>query len=320
MIHRPAAGTLKFAVILLLAVMIPAQIVGFFAGTNAAMAVGIAAGFTMAVTPFATTRQALGSAVLAAALAAAASLADDTPWAVAALMLVSAALLGLTNQHSAGLMTLAPAIVIIFGPSAIDMSAPATFGYVLLGGIIGWIVIRLFKFEAQANPVPQGVAWRHAIVLGVLSAVAVYWALANDVSHGYWVAVTLVVALRPLPEQRANTLRDRLLGTLVGALLSFVVIIWAPVWVAAIVAAICLVLLATYSMGGSYFMQTLFLTPMLLIFATIGDEQQGITYTSERVFYTIVGVGVGAIAAWILDRWDKAAGDLPAVEEPCDAR
>ena len=281
MVHRPAEGTLKFAVILLLAVMIPAQIVGFLAGTDAAMAVGIAAGFTMAVTPFATTKQALGSAVLAAALAAAASLADDTAWAVAALMLVSA---------------------------------------VLLGGILGWIVIRAFKFQAEANPVPQGVAWRHAIVLGVLSAVAVYWALANNVSHGYWVAVTLVVALRPLPEQRAHTLRDRLLGTLVGALLSFVVIVWAPVWLALIVAAICLVLLATYSMGGSYFMQTLFLTPMLLIFATIGDEQQGITYTSERVFYTIVGVGVGVIAAWVLDRWDRAAGDLPAVEEPATAR
>ena len=301
MVHRPAEGTLKFAVILLLAVMIPAQIVGFLAGTDAAMAVGIAAGFTMAVTPFATTKQALGSAVLAAALAAAASLADDTAWAVAALMLVSAVLLGLTNQHSAGLMTLAPAIVIIFGPSALDMSPAASFGYVLLGGILGWIVIRAFKFQAEANPVPQGVAWRHAIVLGVLSAVAVYWALANNVSHGYWVAVTLVVALRPL-------------------LLSFVVIVWAPVWLALIVAAICLVLLATYSMGGSYFMQTLFLTPMLLIFATIGDEQQGITYTSERVFYTIVGVGVGVIAAWVLDRWDRAAGDLPAVEEPATAR
>lgn len=315
MIHRPVEGTLKFAIILLLAVMIPSQIVGFFGGTYASMAVGIAAGFTMAVTPFATTKQALGSAVLAAALAAAASAADDSPWAVAALMLVAAALLGLTNQHSAGLMTLAPAIVIIFGPSALEMTWYAAFGYVLLGGVIGWIVITVFKFQAEAQPVPSGVAWRHAIVLGVLSAAAMYWALANNVSHGYWVAVTLVVALRPLPEQRSHILRDRLLGTMAGALLAFLVIVWAPTWLAAVIAAICLVLLATYSMGGSYFMQTLFLTPMLLIFSTIGDEEKGVTYTSERVFYTLVGVAIGFLAAWVLDRWDKAAGDLPVVEE-----
>jgi hypothetical protein len=47
---------------------------------------------------------------------------------------------------------------------------------------------------------------------------------------------------------------------------------------------------------------------MLLIFATLGDEDKGITYTSERVFYTIVGVAIGAVAAVVLDRWDRAAG------------
>ena len=315
MIHRPIEGTLKFAIILLVSVMIPSQIVGFFFGTYAAMAVGIAAGFTMAVTPLATTAQALGSAVLAAVLAAASSAADDNALAVAALMLVAAALLGLTNQHSAGLMTLAPAIVIIFGPSSVDMSWMSTFWFVLLGGAVGWLVITLFKFSAEPKPVPAGVAWRHAIVLGVLSAAAMYWAVSNQISHGYWIAVTLVVALRPLPEQRAHTLRDRLLGTLGGALLALAVIVLLPVWAGALVAAVCLVLLATYSMGGSYFMQTFFLTPMLLIFATLGDEGKGVTYTTERVFYTIVGVAVGVLAAWGLDRWDKAAGDLPVVEE-----
>lgn len=314
MIHRPIEGTVKFAIILLLSVMIPSQIVGFFAGTYPAMAVGIAAGFTMAVTPLATTPQALGSAVLAAGLAAAASAADDNALAVAGLMLVAAALLGATNQHSAGLMTLAPAIVIIFGPSAVDMTPGATFGWVLLGGVLGWLVITLFKFSAEPKPVPPGVAWRHAIVLGVLSSVAMYWAVANNISHGYWLAVTLVVALRPLPEQRSHTLRDRLLGTLAGAVLAFVVVLWLPVWLAAVVAAVCLVLLATYSMGGSYFMQTFFLTPMLLIFATLGDEEKGLTYTAERVFYTILGVAVGFLAAWALDRWDRASGDLPVAE------
>lgn len=312
MIHRPAEGTLKFAVILLLAVMIPSQIVGMVAGTWAAMAVGIAAGFTMAVTPFATTPQALGSAVLAAGLAAASSLADDTPWAVAALMLLAAALMGLTNQHSAGLMTLAPAIVVIFGPSSVDMTWGATFGFVLLGGVLGWAVIRLFKFSAEPQPVPAGVAWRHAVVLGVLSAAAMYWALSNGISHGYWVAITLVVALRPLPEQRAHTLRDRLLGTIAGAAFALAVIVWSPTWLAVLIGAVCLVLLATYSMGGSYFMQTLFLTPMLLIFATLGDEQKGITYTGERVAYTITGVLIGVVAAWLLDRWDRASADVTA--------
>jgi hypothetical protein len=303
---KPAEGTLKFAVILLIAVMIPSSIASAIGGNYAGMAFGIAAGFTMAVTPFATTSQAFGSGVLAAALAAVSTLAGSTPWAVAALMLFTSLLLGVTNMHSAGLMTLAPAIVVIFGPSALDLSWQASFGYVLAGGLVGMVIIRLFSFEAEPQPVDSGVAWRHAIVLGVLSAGAMYWALANDVSHGYWVAVTLVMALRPLPEQRASTLWGRLLGTLLGAVIAFAAIAILPIGLAALVAAVSLLLLAAYSMSGNYFMQTLFLTPMLLIFATLGDAEKGLLYTTERVYYTIVGVVIGAVAAILLDAWDRA--------------
>ncbi len=311
MFTKPVEGAWKFAAILLVAVMIPSSIATAIGGTYAGMAFGIAAGFTMAVTPFATTPQALGSAVLAAGLAAASSWADDAPLAIAGLMLLAALLQALTNQFSAGLMTLAPAIVIIFGPTSLEFPPWEAFAYVLAGGVVGWLVMRVLKFTAERRPVPPDVAWRHAIVVGALSAVAMYWALANNISHGYWIAVTLVVALRPLPEERADTLRGRLLGTLFGAIIAFVVIITLPTPLAALVAAACLFLLATYSMGGEYFMQTMFLTPMLLIFATLGDEEKGLIYTGERVFYTIVGVVIGVLAAFILDRWDRRS-ELPA--------
>lgn len=307
MFTRPVEGAWKFAAILLVAVMIPSSIATAIGGTYAGMAFGIAAGFTMAVTPFASTPQSLGSAVLAAGLAAASSWADDAPLAIAGLMLLAALLQALTNQFSAGLMTLAPAIVIIFGPTSLEFSPWEAFAYVLAGGVVGWLIMRVLKFTAERRPVPRDVAWRHAVVVGVLSAAAMYWALANNISHGYWIAVTLVVALRPLPEERADTLRGRLLGTLFGAIIAFVVIVFLPTPLAALVAAVCLFLLATYSMGGDYFMQTMFLTPMLLIFATLGDEEKGLVYTSERVFFTIIGVVIGVVAVFVLDRWDRAS-------------
>lgn len=304
---KPAEGTGKFAAILLVAIMIPSAVATAIGGTQAGMAFGLAAGFTMAVAPFAGTRQALGSAVIAAGLAAAASWADERAWAIAALMLVAAALQAVTNQFSAGLMTLAPIIVILFGPASLQFTPAAAFGYVLAGGVFGWLLVRVLKFTADRRPVPAEVAWRHAVVVGVLSAVAMYWTVANSIPHGYWIAVTLVVALRPLPEERADTLRGRLLGTLLGALIAFLVIVALPTLLAALVAAVCLYWLAVYSMSGNYFMQTLFLTPMLLIFATLGDEEKGLVYTGERVFFTVVGVAVGVVAAIVLDRWDKLA-------------
>lgn len=304
---KPAEGTIKFSLILLVAIMIPSGIITAYGGTVAGMAFGIATGFTMAVTPFASTSAALGSAVLAAALGAAATAADDDPLLIAGLMLASAILLAATNQHSAGLMTLAPAIVIIFGPTSLVATATEVFAYLLLGGVFGWLLTRLFKFSAEPQPVPSGEAWRHGIVLGVLSAATMYWALSNNIEHGYWVTVTLVMALRPLPHQRTATLRDRLLGTLLGAIIAFVAIVALPTVGALLVAAVCLPLLAAYSMSGNYFLQTAFLTPMLLILTTLGDPEGGVTATAERVYYTIVGVAVGALAAWFLQRWDQRA-------------
>jgi hypothetical protein len=303
---KPIEGAWKFAAILLVAVMVPSAVATAIGGPYAGMAFGIAAGFTMAVTPYASTAQALGSAVLAAALAAASSWADDRAMAVATLMVVAALVQALANQFSAGLMTLAPVIVVIFGPGPVPFAWWQTFGYVLAGGVTGWAMMRLLKFTAEPRPVPAGVAWRHALVQGVLSAAAMYWTLANDVPHGYWIAVTLVVALRPLPEDRADTLRGRLLGTLFGVGISLVAILLLPTWLAALVALICLFLLATYSMGGDYLMQTLFLTPMLLIFATLGDAAKGLEYTAERAVFTVVGVALGVVAAILLDRWDRS--------------
>lgn len=302
---KPAPGTLKSAAFLLVIIMIPAAIASAVGGPSAGMSFGIAAGLVMAVSTFSTSAQAIASAALAGVLAALSAMAAGIPWAVAALMLVSAVLLAVTNQRSAGLMTLAPVIVIVFGTGTADLTWQEAFLYILLGGLFGWLVVRAMKFEAEPSPVPQRVAWMHAIVLGVLSAAAMYWALATNISHGYWIAITLVVALRPLPEQRADILRDRLWGTVLGALLALVAIVLLPESLAALAAAASLLLLAAYSMSGNYFLQTMFLTPMLLIFASLGNQQQGIEFTVERVAFTVIGIVIAVVAVILLDRWDR---------------
>ncbi|MEI2716326.1 MAG: FUSC family protein [Candidatus Nanopelagicales bacterium] len=315
LITKPKPGTPKFAAIILAAVLVPSFVATAIGGQYAGMAFGIAAGFVMAVAPMSHTGAAAASAVLAAALAAVSNVAGNTPWAIAVLMLVSALLLGLTNQHSAGLMTLAPIIVIIFGPGPVQLDWWQAGAWTLAGGMIGLIIVKVLKFEAPPRPTPAAVAWRHALVLGILSAATMYWALANGISHGYWVTVTIIVALRPMPEERGETLKGRLLGTALGALVALPIVLFLPQMAAAALAAVFLFLLAAYSMGGNYFMQTLFLTPMLLVFASLGDPQKGFTITVERVYYTVIGIVVGVAAAFLLDRWDSRDTERVAVQE-----
>lgn len=302
---RPLPQTPKAAAILLVTILIPSSIVTAVGGEGAGMTFGIAFGFVMAVASNASNLASVASAVVAGALAAAATMASESPLGIALLMLVTAGLSALANQYSAGIMGLAPIVIVLFGAGPIDLPWWTGALWMVLGGLGGLLVTRVLEFRAEPRPMETGAAWRHAAVVGVLSATAMYWALVNGISHGYWVAVTIVVALRPLPEERRDTLEGRLLGTLLGALIALAATLLLPTWGTAIVAVICLYVMVVYAMGGSYFMQTLFLTPMLLLMASLGDDARGFELTAERVVFTLVGAAVVVVAALLLRRWDR---------------
>lgn len=127
----------------------------------------------------------------------------------------------------------------------------------------------------------------------------------NNIHHGYWVAVTVLMALRPLANQRRETLNGRLIGTFLGAVIALLAVLFLPVWGAVIVAVLCLFFLVWYSMGGAYLMQALVLTPMLLIFASLGDVERGFELTIERVIFTVMGIAAAVLVALLLRRWES---------------
>jgi len=296
----PVKGTLPIALKLLAAIMVPSALVTMLAGSSASMAFGIAVGLGMAAAPIggaATARVAVGTGAVLAVLS---SLAGSTPWAVAALILAAALCSALANRRSAGLFSLAPITVVLFGPGPIDLDWWWALLWVLAGGTVGYGIARLLRFEAPVVPVDRRVAWEHGTAVGLCSAAAMFWSLSAHIPHGYWVAVTMLMALRPLPDQRRRTLVERLVGTLLGAVVAFAAVVLLPTSAALALAALCLLLLIWYSMGGAYLMQTLTLTPMMLVFASLGDRGRGIELTVERVGFTVVGFLLACLVAWFL--------------------
>lgn len=302
---RPQPGTLPTTLKLLVAILIPSVIVSAFGGVSASMAFGLAMGLGMAVTPVSRPHQAALLLGLGAALGGLASWAGSTPWAIAVLMFVASILFAATNQRSAGLLSLTPVMVILFGPGPIDLTWWSAVLWILAGGLVGALITRLLKFTAPTLPVERRTAWEHGFAVGLLCAVVMYWTLAANIPHGYWIAVTVVMALRPLANQRRETLNGRLIGTFLGAVIALLVVLFLPVWGAVIVAVLCLFFLVWYSMGGAYLMQALVLTPMLLIFASLGDVERGLELTIERVIFTVVGIGAAVALALLLRRWES---------------
>lgn len=132
-----------------------------------------------------------------------------------------------------------------------------------------------------------------------------YWTLASNIPHGYWIAVTVLMAQRPLPEERRDTLNGRLVGTFLGAISALLAVVFRPLWAALIVAVLSLFFLIGYTLGGAYIMQALTLTPMLLIFSSLGDLDRGLELTAERVGFTVVGIAAAAVVALVLLHWEQ---------------
>jgi hypothetical protein len=306
----PEPGTLKASAVLIAVVLVPGFAASAIGGITASVAVGLCAGAAMS---FATVMPLRMAAVVTLALGGAAALgaavAGD-PWLSGLAVGVSLLLTAPANAYSAGMLMMAPILTMVFAVT--DRGWPwwqaAAWG--VIGGLVGLAIARLMQFGRRPpQPIAWALAWRHAVVVAAAAGASIVVAELLDLPHGYWVAVTLMVVLRPVAGERRSYLRQRLAGTLAGAALALVVVWLVPAELLIVTAFGALVLLAAYAMSGSYLMQTLFLTPMLLIFLSVEDEAGAtVALTVERVVFTIVGVAMAVVLAVVMERWDERSG------------
>jgi len=301
---KPAPGSMKTAIFLLVALGIPGTIASTLGGSAAGMAVGVAGGSALAFASVTDNRLAIPLALLVGAAGAAGAAVEGLPLAAGLLIAATTLLVGAANQLSIGMLALVPVLAVVFASTDRGLAWWAAGAWSLFGAICGLVLLRIIKGKSEPAPLDAPHAWRHAVALAIACAVTFYVALEWSLPHGYWITLTLLVALRPLPEERRDILSDRLWGTLLGAVIALVVAAVMPPTGTIIVAALCLALLGAYAVSGNYFMQTLFLTPMLLLFATAGDDESALRFTIERVLFTVTGVVIGAVLIAGLAWWD----------------
>jgi hypothetical protein len=290
-----------------------AQAVG---GPTASVAVGLSAGAAMAFGTVLSTRAATMVTLVLGAAAALGAGVTGHPWlsglAVAVMVLATIP----ANAYSADMLMLAPLLTMVF--TVTDRGWPwwqaGLWGVV--GGVVGLGIAALMRFgKRPPQPVPRALAVWHAVVLAVAAGGSVATAELLGLEHGYWVAVTLLVVLRPSAAARGALIRPRIIGTLAGAALALALLWLLPAGLLLLVAFGFLIALAAYAMSGNYVMQTLFLTPMLMIFLSVGqDAEATVELTGGRVLYTLLGAALAASLAWSLDRWDRRSGLLAATD------
>lgn len=304
---KAAAGLIA----IVLAAGVVATAVG---GAGAGLVVGLASGSAMAFGGVMSTRAAVVVTLLLGAAAALGTSVSERPWLAGAAVGATVLATAPASAYSAGMLMLAPLITLVLAVTDRGLVWWQAGLWGVVGGLVGLAIAAVMKYAKRApNPLPWPVAWRHAVVLAVAAGGSIIVAESLGLPHGYWVTVALLVALRPSPDERGAYVAPRIIGTLLGAGLAVVVVLLVDPGLLMPIAFGFLVALAAYAMSGSYLMQTLFLTPALLILMSYGDDTgTAIELTLGRVLYTVIGAGLVGVLAWALQRWDARPSPTPS--------
>ncbi|PKQ23851.1 MAG: hypothetical protein CVT65_05980 [Actinobacteria bacterium HGW-Actinobacteria-5] len=289
-------------------ILLLAPLTGAYLLAGVPAAVGMVMGYVAGARPALTLRpyQAVVLAVPAAMTGAVAVALRGQPMAAACFVALCCILVAPASIRADGLMAGVPSIAAVLVSVPGDFRSDAVAFWMLLGGAV---MALLGSWIGTSGRTGKGIAperaWRHAVVMAVAVGLTVYAVDVLAWPHGYWVALTLTVVLRPFGEETLQRSWQRVLGTIGGVVLAMVLAALLPLWAAGVALGLCLVLSLAYTTLGDYPKQVLFLTPSVVL---LGSASPGALAT-ERALYTVTGAvlagGIALALAWYDSRRTK---------------
>ncbi len=148
-------------------------------------------------------------------------------------------------------------------------------------------------------------SFRHALRLGVASAIGGVLAASEHLTRGYWIPMTVVIVLKPNFGGTLQRSVQRITGTILGALLAALIMLGSgEPWL--LWAILPVLVFATFALRNvNYTLFSLALTPTVLLMLDIAHP---ITVTDSflRVLYTIIGSLLALLSGYLLfPQWES---------------
>jgi uncharacterized membrane protein YccC len=167
----------------------------------------------------------------------------------------------------------------------------------------------LYWHRLRENLTPRSVAFQGALRLAAALAVARLLAGELDLSHGFWVLLTILTVLRTSAAETRSALRPALVGTVAGSLVAAVLLVAGvdPTVYAIILPFVMLVGFAAGPLLGLGWSQALFTLVITLVFAQVTPVDWRLA--EARVLDVLLGAAVGVLIG--IFAWPRGgAGEL----------
>lgn len=140
--------------------------------------------------------------------------------------------------------------------------------------------------------------FRHALRSTIATGATVLIVKSFNLDHGYWATLTCLVIMQPHGTQTWAKALQRVIGTIVGAALAFVVATWLGDPRLLVVSVFVLVAVAVALLPLNYGVFAVFLTPAFVLLA---ETHAGNTDLARvRITNTLLGAGIALIGSRLL--------------------
>jgi uncharacterized membrane protein YccC len=164
----------------------------------------------------------------------------------------------------------------------------------------------LYWHRLRENLTPRSVAFQGALRLAAALAVARLLAGELDLSHGFWVLLTILTVLRTSAAETRSALRPALVGTVAGSLVAagLLVVGVHPTVYAFLLPIVMMVGFAAGQLAGLGWSQALFTLVITFVFAQVTPVDWRLA--EARVLDVLVGAAIGVLAG--IFAWPRGGG------------
>jgi uncharacterized membrane protein YccC len=203
-----------------------------------------------------------------------------------------------------GLMLCLPLLAV--GLSYPGVTKVAGLGLDILVGTVWSVLVALaWPTHDGVQPAVAPAAQRlpmlvYGWIVGLAGAVCAAVGFAAGLEHVGWAPAAAMLVMRPLaPTQRMRSL-DRLADVVIGAVAATLLVLWDPAsWVYAL-AVLLVVTGATATAGSRWYVLPTFTTCLVFVLLLAQDPADAGHRFWERVLETALGVGVAAVASFVV--------------------
>jgi hypothetical protein len=296
------APVLRLAVPVTGGLAVPLVVAWLVSGPAAALAVTL--GFSGALIPaFMLRGRWAATMCVPLAMAGAVGVAvNGQPFPAACFAALCCLLVAPANTIANGLLAGLPTVVAVAVATPTTIDPVLLFGWMLVSGLLVVLIAQALPRPGPSPGIPARSAWVHAGTMAAAVGATVFFVTWQELPRGFWVPMTMTIVLRPLADETRRLSRQRVTGTVVGAVVAVTIAAVLPRWAALAVGLVLLVALVSYGLLDRYEQQVAMLTPLLIVLGT-GGVIATIGVAAERILATTIGVALAALLALGLARW-----------------